>query len=247
MSIRLCPTEDGSHTLYDEELDVHYRSTQGATSESQYVFLEGTQITNKTMPWRIVELGFGGAVNFLMTAQAFLEKQGNGVLTYHSIDYAPVDPTLIEHEIYASWVQDPTLVQLVKRTLQTARETQETAQESVVREGKQIELILHPKPWQELDLSDVQAHAIYHDPFGPRANPQSWTTACFAFLRDAATPTAILATYGAASHARKAMIEAGWTVAKAPGAGRKREMTLAALSPTQLEGHKIIPNERYTP
>ncbi|MEM1349640.1 MAG: hypothetical protein AAGI01_13850, partial [Myxococcota bacterium] len=52
-------TADGSHTLRDLELDVTYRSLQGARAEARWVFLNGTRITARPGPWRVLEFGFG--------------------------------------------------------------------------------------------------------------------------------------------------------------------------------------------
>ena len=60
-------TEDGSTTLYDSQLDVHYRSTHGAKTESMTVFIHGTRLPQRQRPWTVLELGFGSAVNFMQT------------------------------------------------------------------------------------------------------------------------------------------------------------------------------------
>ena len=42
--IELCQTEDQSWTVLHKELDAHYRSTHGAESESEWVFIKGTRL-----------------------------------------------------------------------------------------------------------------------------------------------------------------------------------------------------------
>ena len=44
------------------------------------------------------------------------------------------------------------------------------------------------------------------------------------------TPGGTFATYTAAGHVRRALAEAGFTVDRRPGHGRKRHMTLGALA-----------------
>ena len=48
--------------------------------------------------------------------------------------------------------------------------------------------------------------AFFHDPFGPSTNPEAWTLEVFQQIRTWMTPSGILATYGAAGHARRAMV-----------------------------------------
>lgn len=242
-------TEDGSWTLYDPLLDVHYRSMQGAHSESKYVFLEGTGMLQRPAPWTIIEMGLGGGVNFLQTAQHFVEQTTSGILQYHAIEYAPIDPALLETPGYADWALEEH-VQLLQRALTSARQAilqrQETQRTVTTYDSTHsIELYIYPSPWEDADLQDVHAQAVFHDPFGPRTNPEAWTTDCFHWLWKHMQEDGILATYGAASHARRAMVEAGFYIAKAPGNGRKREMTLASPTPSPLERFKQIPRSKY--
>ena len=56
MSIKIITTEDGSQSLYDNELNETYHSTKGARSESQYVFIEQLPFINEQLS--IMEVGF---------------------------------------------------------------------------------------------------------------------------------------------------------------------------------------------
>ena len=51
-------TADGSTTLLHRSLQVSYRSLDGAKSESQHVFLQGTQLHQQQDCWK-----FGGLQN----------------------------------------------------------------------------------------------------------------------------------------------------------------------------------------
>ena len=52
-------TADGSHTLLNTEHNIHYRSFQGAQTESEYVFLESTALLKQPNHWNVLELGLG--------------------------------------------------------------------------------------------------------------------------------------------------------------------------------------------
>ena len=246
--IKIVQTEDGSATLYDTELKVHYRSTQGAAAESQHVFLQGTKICEQPMPWQILELGLGGGINFLQTAQAFLQRKDAGTLHYHTVEYAPIEPELLIQESYAKWLLFPSLLELLQEALKQARIARTTEQKHCIlrwkQEQKSIELHVYPTEWSQIELPSLQVQAIYHDPFDPQTNPTSWSENCFRWLFSHAHPDSILATYGASGHARRAMQRAGFYVAKTKGYGRKREMTLASPSHKALSEYKLTHNQK---
>ena len=220
--IRLITTADGSHTLYNERLGVHYRSIDGAAAESQYVFIEGTRICTRDGEWKVLELGFGAGLNFSNLAK--LALQLNRPLSYQSLDHQPIPPEILPSCGHTD------LDQLIKQALTVAR-TEHCRQKH--RLGN-ITLELIPFDRSELTPQASWANAIFHDPFGPHANPQAWTLECFEWMFKAMQPDAILATFGAAGHARRAMAAAGFTIASRPGWGRKREMTVASPSKSSL-------------
>jgi tRNA U34 5-methylaminomethyl-2-thiouridine-forming methyltransferase MnmC len=230
-ALQAVETGDGSKTLYDPERDVHYRSIHGARRESNYVFLDATKLTERESPWRVLELGFGAAVNFTGVYAAASERSDVSV-EYHSVDYRPVAPDDIDfHEDGGG--------ELARRALKSLRES--GGDEARVRglDGR-LELHLHVVDWLDLDLEGFRADAVFYDPFGPRAEPESWTTSCFEVARRHMAPHGILATYSAATRVKKAMAEAGLFVASLPGPGRKREMTLASPTERPIEHAEIL-------
>ena len=91
-------------------------------------------------------------------------------------------------------------------------------------------LTIVPQRWQDFEPSPGSFHACYHDPFGPGVCPDCWTTECFQWSYRALADDGVLATFGAAGATRRAMKEAGYLVARLPGAKPKREMTVAGKS-----------------
>ena len=87
-------TADGSMTLFDHESSLHFRSLRGARSESEYVFFESSGLQQHPTPWRVLELGLGTGLNFLVTAQQALES---GVtLDYHVVEAEPIQAALLK-------------------------------------------------------------------------------------------------------------------------------------------------------
>lgn len=230
-------TGDGSLTLYDEERDIHYRSFHGAISESRHVFLGATGLLERRGVWRVGELGFGAAVNFTQTVKAFRGDAGVERLVYHSVDWRPVTADhLAFHEGEGG--------ELARRAV-TAAHAGDGPVIRIESEDGAIELVLHARPFEDVDFGDLGAQAFYHDPFAKRVNPQGWTADAFRRAKAAMEPTGRLATYSAATSVKRAMFEAGFVVATAPGPGRKREMTVASPTAESLAGLELLDREKY--
>ena len=236
-------TGDGSTTLIDQRREISYRSQHGAIQESKHVFLEGTGIVDRNGPWRVVELGFGAAVNFVQTVRAFRDDFSALRLIYHSIDWRPVTSEHLAfhgHEESADKGDDEqpdpeNEAAEMARSAVDAIHGGDGPVTTVESEDGKIVLHLHARPWEDAKLTGIGAHAFYHDPFSKRINPESWTAASFVRAKKAMAPDGRLATYSAATSVKEAMFEAGLWVASAPGPGRKREMTVASPSRAVLE------------
>lgn len=220
-------TDDGSMTLHDTDRDVHYSSYHGASQESRHVFLEGTDIINHVGPWRIVELGFGAAVNFAHTLEAFRNTREALGLVYHTVDWRPVTPDHLEFQAGEAG-------QLARQAVEEAHETDQEVVTVESEDGK-VALHLHVLPWDEVQLTGIGARAVYWDPFSKRVNPEAWSAEAFRRAKKTMETEGRLATYSAATSVKEAMFEAGFSVASAPGPGKKREMTVASPARTVLE------------
>ena len=218
-------TEDGSWTLRNKKTKIFYRSKYGAKEESEHVFFHASKISGKPSPWHVLELGFGTGCNFATTAQHALKNNLN--LHYETIDYAPIPSELIDHSTPCSG--------LIKKALNIARTTGTKA--DLKKDG--VRLVLHPYSWKNCTLKQEHFDAVYHDPFAVSDNPECWTEECFSWSFSALKPDGILTTYSAAGKIRRAMAAAGFFVAIAKGSGSKREMTVAARAPENLDGLKI--------
>lgn len=213
LKLKHVQTEDGSYTLFDTSLNVAYRSMQGALTESEYVFVKPA-LEAAGPKLRVFELGLGAGLNFIRTCAGF-----SGKLEYFAVDHRPVPPEFIT----------PTGVseRLLKQVLEHQGPLRRVQHELV-------SLSLEVCSCLDSTLPKSSVDAIFHDPFGPSDNPESWSTEIFAWERERLAPNALILTYCAAGHVRRAMREAGLFVASRPGPGRKREVTVAAASEAAL-------------
>jgi len=218
-------TEDGTSTVRRLDLDVTYRSQDGAIGESEHVFIQASGLTQHLGPWRVLELGFGLGTNLVRLIHA--ARHAKVALEYVGIEPEPIPADSVPEES-----GDKAIVQ---ELLEEARSTERVAKYE--REGLNIALI--PRKWQDASLSPFDALAIFHDPFDPRTNPDCWGADVFEWEKSHLASNGIITTYGAAGHVRRSMRDAGLFVAQAPGYGRKREMTLASPREDVLAPHKV--------
>lgn len=82
---------------------------------------------------------------------------------------------------------------------------------------------------------DQDFDAIFHDPFSPQKMPELWTTDLFAvYHRLLLERSGILLTYSTAAAIRGGLQEAGFTVLKTRGLGKKAGGTLACSNVTTI-------------
>lgn len=227
-------TRDGSYTLIDRRRDLHYSSTHGAADEARHVFVEGTNILEQSSPVRVLEFGFGGGINFIQTLRQLIGASQSGELVYHAVEHRPVSADTVDFH-------DEPGGSFIRRTLRQLHESDGTAASTTETfDDHRIQLHLHAIAWRELELDDFRADAVFFDPFGPNSQPEAWDTDSFDVARRHIQPEGRLTTYSAATDVKSAMFRAGFHVGSAPGAGPKREMTVASPSKDPLQSDDAV-------
>ena len=85
----------------------------------------------------------------------------------------------------------------------------------------------------ELDDSlNQQVDAWFLDGFAPAKNPDMWSQHLFSAMARLARPGATLATFTSAGFVRRGLQEAGFTMRKTKGFGRKRDMLVGTMEQT---------------
>ncbi len=243
-NIQLRKTEDGSPTLYSSAYDQTYHNPGGAVSESRHVFFEQSglqQMLERGDSVTILEIGFGTGLNLLLTLDLYLGYGHNQSLTYHTIEAAPISTELAQSLDYSSFLRHPEQLDLLPDIF---GDLQPGMNAPGVFDS--LDLNIFVGTFNDYPASAIKADFIFHDAFSPDVNPELWKGETFQKLAAKSTEQAVLTTYCAASRARGAMCWAGWTVARAPGALGKREMSVASLDASLLEdrGLELVNNER---
>ncbi len=229
-------TNDGSRTLYCEASGEAFHSTAGAASEARHVFLINSGVQSRLeqgRPTRLLEIGFGTGLNFLLTADAAL-KQGTR-LDYTGVDLWKIDPNQTNELGYRQLLDHGELIDQLASCLTQSDPS-----------GCRFEMFAGRPPRLTVELQvywrDAQTipsgtfDCIYFDPFSPSANAKLWTESYLASLHDRLTSGGTLATYCCKSEIQRRLTAVGFDVDKRPGPpGGKREMLIALKRRTSAD------------
>jgi tRNA U34 5-methylaminomethyl-2-thiouridine-forming methyltransferase MnmC len=198
--------------------DDPYFSLAGGLEETRHVFLGGNGLPDRLDEgFRIAELGFGTGLNLLATA---LAHRGPGHVRYTSFEAFPLPAPDIARALAAF----PELAPIAPLFLQ-----QWAAGATTLHFPNLTAEVILGDARQTLPAWAGQADAWYLDGFSPAKNPELWSPALMAAVARHSAPGGTFATYTAAGHVRRSLAEAGFTVDRRPGFGRKRHMTVGRL------------------
>ena len=262
--MHLRTTRDGSSTLYSERYGQHYHNPNGALGESRHVFLRPLSLLPDMVvhrPLTIFETGFGTGLNLLLLLSARQTLASRSPIHYLGCEPEPADSRLLLQMNHARALGLQAVWERLVEGLSGCRPGWNRLECGL--NGVRVSLFLGTL--QEIpglptgpDLTRSAGHAghdghaddaplvdhVFHDPFSPDASPECWSAQAFSRLLSWTSPRGTLRTYGAATRSRAAMAQAGWAVARAPGAMGKREMTLAAPSAAALAPYPVLDRER---
>lgn len=209
-------TKDGSHTIQVEGSGITYHSIHGALRESMQVFIEaGLFYWKEKFPFknnvRIFEMGFGTALNAMLTAQ-----QAGIKVHYTSIEKYPLDETSFSALNYGTLLNNESLfIDLHK-----------AAWNKTVRINDQFSIEkIHGALEQQSFNSKMDV--IYFDAFAPTAQPELWTDSVFSKMFSLLDEGGVLVTYCSKGDVQRAMKRSGFRIEKIPGPPGKREMIRA--------------------
>ena len=221
-----------------------YFSTDGGLDETRSVFLAGCGLPerwrNKTV-FTVAELGFGSGLNFLATWQLWTKTaKPKQRLHFVSIEKYPFDRTQLTRALSAWPELEPLSQQLITQWPGRVKGLHR------LNFGHVTLTLVHEDVMAGLDqLDNLKADSWFLDGFSPSGNPSMWSDAVMDRIARCTAPDARLATFSVAGAVRNALQQAGFTVRKMPGFGRKRHRLEAdyqgplSLNTAQIE-HALI-------
>ena len=204
-----------------QRFDDPYFSLAGGLEETRHVFLTENGLPERFRDgFQIAELGFGTGLNLLAV---LLAHQGPGHIHYTSFEAYPMPAEDIARALTAfpevAGVAEPFLRQWA-------------AGETVLRFPNLTATVVLGDARETLAAWNGQADAWFLDGFSPAKNPELWSPDLMTEVARHTAPGGTFATYTAAGHVRRALSEAGFTVTRQPGFGRKRHMSVGVLQPS---------------
>jgi tRNA U34 5-methylaminomethyl-2-thiouridine-forming methyltransferase MnmC len=211
-------TQDGSTTIHLPEWNESYHSKHGAVQEAYHVFIKNGLSLFKGQSIAVLEIGFGTGLNAFIT---YLETQKlpNQTVNYTGIEAYPI---ALEEALQMNY---PKLIQEEKSFVFDLMH--QVSWEIKHNISPNFTLTKRKQFFQ--DINDSGAFdLIYFDAFGFRVQPELWSESIFKLMHAALKDKGVLVTYACRSSIKKAMLSAGFSVEKLPGAPGKREMLRAS-------------------
>jgi tRNA U34 5-methylaminomethyl-2-thiouridine-forming methyltransferase MnmC len=209
-------SDDGSHTIYNENIDEHYHSKFGAITESVHVFIHNGMNYLSKNDIRILEIGFGTGLNAFLSCSEALNK--NKILNYTGIELYPLDTTIIEKLNYPLEINPELANEFIQmHKCSWGIEHQITPYFSFTKINKSA------IDFEPCSMFDV----IFFDSFSPEKQLELWSVEMFTKLYKALNSGGVLTTYCAKGIVKRALREAGFKVEVLPGPPGKRHIIRA--------------------
>ena len=231
-------------TPVSRDFDDVYFSNDNGLEETRYVFLGGNQLEVRFPQhphplFVVAESGFGTGLNFLTLWQAFdafsRQHPDATLQRLHFVSFEKFPLTASDlHLAHQHW---PELAPWAEQ-LQAQWPLPVAGCHRLLLDGGRVTLDLWFGDINELtdkldDSFNQQVDAWFLDGFAPSKNPDMWTPTLFAAMARTVRPGGTLATFTCAGFVRRGLQEAGFTMSKYKGFGRKREMLIGEMTQPQ--------------
>ena len=201
------PTDDGSFTFFSSEFNEAFHSSQGAKAEAFAKFAAATDLAERAKRPNICLLdicyGLGynsaAALETIWAVNPDCQVELYGLELDASVPQAAGHPPLIE-----SW-QPQTQVILQALATSFAYQSERLMAQLLIGDARPT-----------IQQLQIQADAIFFDPFSPRRCPQLWTVELFQQVASRLAPDGKLATYSRSASVRAAMQLAGLQIGTIP-------------------------------
>ena len=199
-----------------------YFSLTNPLEESHFVFLDSTNILTRWQNRHFIigEVGFGFGINFLTTAEAWIKKSPNHQLHFISIEKHPVRP----NDLLQCYQRLEITTSLAKHLIENYPPPVQGSHRIHFKEYNISLTLLFGEALDCLSECDFQADAWYLDGFAPSKNPDLWNESIANEVFRLTKMNGTISTYSAASEVNKNFTQAGFTLSKKSGFGKKREM-----------------------
>ncbi|MGJ4745009.1 bifunctional tRNA (5-methylaminomethyl-2-thiouridine)(34)-methyltransferase MnmD/FAD-dependent 5-carboxymethylaminomethyl-2-thiouridine(34) oxidoreductase MnmC [Leptospira sp. SA-E8] len=218
-------------TPVSREFDDIYFSPENGLEETKHVFLKGNKLeerlssTTTRHAFSILELGFGTGLNFFAAWQLWRNcksKSGYRVIRFTSFEKYPLESDDIRKAISAF----PELSELLELFLEKYKLLVPGCNTFLFEKENLVLDLWIGDAIQYLPEVSGKFDAFFLDGFAPSKNPELWGENISTQIKRLSNQNASLATFTVARSVKDCLSNAGFTLSKIPGYGRKREMLI---------------------
>lgn len=227
-------------TPVSRDFDDVYFSNDNGLEETRYVFLDGNHLGTRFPEhprslFVVAESGFGTGLNFLTLWQAFdCFRAAYPEATLQRLHFISFEKfPLTAHDLRLAHQSWPELAHWSEQ-LQTQWPPAIGGCHRLILDDGRVTLDLWLGDINDLtdkldDSMNQKVDAWFLDGFAPAKNPDMWSPHLFSAMARLARPGATLATFTSAGFVRRGLQEAGFTMRKTKGFGRKRDMLVGVM------------------
>ena len=237
---------NGNDLPVSTTFDDVYFNTNGGIDESRYVFMEQNGLPERwnNLPnqlFTIGETGFGPGLNFLVTANAWLQQShintdtnpgSKSTLHFVSVEKYPLSKADLQRTL-ALW---PELSELAEELVQQYPPAVPGIHRLRLANNRIILTLMYGDAKDMFAALKSNNHPLFHrqnnpvidawflDGFSPAKNPDMWTNELFQTIADLSQPHTTFSTFTAESSVHRGLEQVGFKVEKTQGLNHKREI-----------------------
>lgn len=221
--------DDG--TPRNPRYDDRYRSASGALAQARHVFLDGCGLPAAwagKRQWRVLETGFGLALNFLAVWHAWRADPARcGLLHFASIEAHPVSAP----DLLRAAAMEPELAPLAAELASRWTGLTPGFHRFAFDDGRVLLTVCVAEVGSAVRELDFAADSVFLDGFEPQRNPAMWELGTLKGIARLCRQDTLLATWTVAGQVRRDLATCGFQVEKVAGLPPKRECLRARLAP----------------
>lgn len=211
-------TEDGSKTIFIDELNECYHSHYGALQEARHVFIKNGLKSFKNYEINILELGFGTGLNVLVTVDQLLKDKIDFKINYFGVEKYPVSDEEIAELNYDELFENEELKKIYRKIHSVDWEILD----EIIPNFKFKKIRADFFEIKNLEIPKIDL--VYFDCFGAKVQPDLWERPLLEMVSEKMKKNGILTTYSSKGSVRRVLQELGFEVERKPGPPGKREM-----------------------
>jgi tRNA U34 5-methylaminomethyl-2-thiouridine-forming methyltransferase MnmC len=219
----LVPVRAGVRSLRSRAHGETFHPVLGPLGEAEALHVRQQRLVERAaaMPdgtFVVWDVGLGAAANAIATLEAFRGFGGHARIELHSFE---ISTAALEFALqHAEELGYPAGHEATLRAILTEGSAQ----------AGPIAWRLHRGDYRKCLREAPAPHAIFHDPYSPRANPAMWSLECFGRVHAALSPDApcLMTSYTRSTAVRVTLLLAGFFAGHGVAIADKTETTVAA-------------------